>query len=296
MKNAIVRLGVVGLDGHGSVFIKETNSPSSDFGARVVAAQPIPSVMVTQEVLAKNVEETQNLGIEIVSDPKELASKVDGILILHDDGSKHLDIFGNYAEFGKPVFIDKPLEVSTAKALELVSLCKKYSCPVFSASALRFAPETIKAKNDETSGPVVLAMTYAPFMRHESMPGWIYYAIHAVEQLYALMGSGCKQVRCISDDSGAVAIGIWADGRSGIARAMSKGPHGYGLTVWREKAVYTSNIKIDAIYAGLLRSIVGFVKSGSSRVSLDESVEVIGFLEAANESMARGGSPVQVEN
>ena len=295
MKNKVIRLGVVGLDGHGPVFAKEVNSPGKDLGARVVAAMPVPSIMVTEEVLAKNVAETRNLDVEIVDEPEQLASRVDGVLILHDDGSKHLDLFRRFVDFGKPIFVDKPLEVTAAKARELADLCRVNQCPVFTASALRFCPEVQEVLGHCEDGSIISAMTYSPYLLHPAMPGWIYYAIHAIEQLYTLMGATCKEVRCFPSGSGAVAIGTWRDGRTGIAKAMSQGPHTYGFTVWSEKKVYTKMVNVDTIYSGLLSSIIDFVKTRSSPISMDESVEVIGFLEAANASMVQCGKAVKVK-
>ena len=295
MKGEMIRLGVVGLDGHGPVFAKEVNSPGKDFGAKVVAAMPVPSIMVTEEVLAKNIEETRKLGVEIVDEPEKLASMVDGVLILHDDGSKHLDLFKRFVDFGKPIFIDKPLETTSAKARELTEICRARNCPSFTASALRFCPETQEVLSSCESGSIISAMTYSPYMLHPAMPGWVYYAIHAVEQLYTLMGPRCKEVRCFPSDSGPVAIGTWQDGRMGISRAMSQGPHAYGLTIWTSKDVHTTTVNIDTIYSGLLKNVIDFVKTKSSPVSMDESVEVIGFLQAANESMAQDGKTVTIK-
>ena len=292
MKAKVIQLGVVGLDGHGPVFAKEVNSSGSDYGARVIAAMPVRSAMVTEEVLAGNIEKTRDLGIEIVDEPKKLASEVDGVLILHDDGSQHLDLLKRFVNFSKPIFIDKPIEVTSAKARELAELCRAAHCPVFTASALRFCPETQEILKRCEAGSVISAMTYSPYLLSATMPGWIYYAIHAVEHLYALMGPGCTEVRCISSESGPVAVGTWQDGRTGIARAMSQGPHAYGFTVWSDKDAYAASINVDTIYSGLLKNIIGFVKTQSSPVPIDESVEVIGFLQAANKSMAKDGGTI----
>ncbi len=113
MKDGIIRLGVVGLDGHGPVFTKEVNSPDSDLAGRVVAAMPVPSAMVSEEVLAKNIDETRNLDVEIVDEPEKLASIVDGVLILHDDGSKHLELFKEFVKTkASPVSMDESVEVT----------------------------------------------------------------------------------------------------------------------------------------------------------------------------------------
>ena len=295
MNSDVIQLGIVGLDGHGPVFAKEVNSPGADYGAKVIAAMPVPSVMVSQEVLANNVEETHKLGIEIVDEPEKLASGVDGLLILHDDGSRHLDLLKRFVNCGKPVFVDKPLEVTAAKARELAELCRANQCPVFTASALRFCPEVQEILTRCEAGGIISAMSYSPYFARPTMPGWIYYAIHAVEHLYALMGPDCREVHCIASDSGPVAIGTWQDGRMGIAKAMSQGPPAYGFTVWSDKDIHAVSVNVDTIYSGLLKSIMDFVKTGSSPVSIDESVEVIGFLQAANESMAQSGKTVTIK-
>ena len=103
MNSAVLKLGVVGLDGHGPVFTNVVNGSDPMLpGARVVAAMPVPTVMILEDALARNVEKTRALGVEIVEDPAQLANRVDGILILHDDGSKHLELASRFAGMGKP--------------------------------------------------------------------------------------------------------------------------------------------------------------------------------------------------
>jgi len=168
------------------------NGPDSKLeGARVTVATPAPSVMISEEALAERVETVRSLGVEIVEDPEELASKCDAIQILHDDGSKHLELAERFAGFGKPMFVDKPFEVTVEKARRLAEVCRANGCAMFSASSLRFSPEITKVIDDEGGGAIVSAMTYSPYNEKPTMPGWIYYGVHAVEPLYALMGPGC---------------------------------------------------------------------------------------------------------
>ncbi|MDD2707278.1 MAG: Gfo/Idh/MocA family oxidoreductase [Verrucomicrobiae bacterium] len=295
MKKKILKLGVVGLDGHGPVFTQVVNGrmPAIE-GLRVTAAMPIPSVMIPRKQLAAHVETVRKLGVAIMDDPAELAAAVDGILILHDDGSKHLELARMFAGKGKPLFVDKPFEVSAGKAKALMDLCRRHECPVFSASSLRFCLEIRKALENRKGGRVLSAMTHAPYILRPTMPGWIYYAIHAVEPLYAALGTGCREVRCVEHAHGPVAIGTWKDGRLGVARAVRKGFHGFGFTVWREKCTETSMVDPGKIYPELLKRIKNFIETGKSPVPAAESVEVIAFMEAANKSMAKGGAPVKV--
>ena len=293
MSGHVMKLGIVGLDGHGPAFAALLNGPEPKVeGARVVAAMPIPSVMIPEDALAENVERTRELSVRIVDDPAELAETADGILILHDDGSRHLELTKLFADRGKPLFVDKPLEASCAAARELVEVCREEGCPLFSASSLRFSVEIQACLADEEGGPVRSAMTYSPYKDKPTMPGWFYYGVHSVEPLFTLMGRGCRQVRCVVSDTGPVAVSVWGDGRLGIARGTVGGLHGYGFTAWREKTTDTTTVSGATLYVELLKRIKRFFETGKAPVDPGESLEVVAFMEAANESMARGGRTV----
>ncbi|MFA6568906.1 MAG: Gfo/Idh/MocA family oxidoreductase, partial [Victivallales bacterium] len=241
-----LNLAVFGLDGHGMVFTHEVNTRMTN--ARVLKAMPYPTEMIDEKQLAANIESTRNDGIEIVEDIVRLTKDVDGVLVLQDDGSQHLEMARQLVSCGKPVYVDKPIEVTAAKAQELVELYQKHNCPLFSGSALRYTPEIKAVKADTESGAILGAMTWSPFMQNPRMPGWIYYAIHAVEPLFEFLGPGCVHVQCVPGQYGPTAIGRWADGRTGIARATAGGVHGYGFTVWREKKTVTATVAMETIY------------------------------------------------
>lgn len=279
----IIKLAVFGLDGHGPGFTHQVNTLMSN--ARVVKAMPYPTAMIDEKQLAVNIESTRKDGVEIVEELAQLTKDVDGILVLQDDGSQHLEMARQLVSYGKPVYVDKPIEVTAAKAQELVELYRRHSCPLFSGSALRYTPEMKAVKADTEAGAILGAMTWSPFMQNNRMPGWIYYAIHAVEPLFELMGPGCEDVRCVPGQYGPTAIGRWADGRTGIARATSGGVHGYGFTVWHEKKTSTTTVAMDTIYQGLLDAIVGFFRTGVAPTPIENEVEVISFMEKANADM-----------
>ncbi|MFA6715582.1 MAG: Gfo/Idh/MocA family oxidoreductase [Victivallales bacterium] len=279
----MIRLGVFGLDGHGPVFAHEVNSKMT--GARVVKAMPYPTVMINKQKLADNIESARSDGVKIVENIEELEKNVDGILVLQDDGSQHLEMARQLAAFGKPVYVDKPIEVTATAARELVDVYRKHNCPLFSGSALRYTPEIKAVKADTEAGTILGAMTWSPFMLNPRMPGWIYYAIHAVEPLFELLGPDCVDVQCIPGQYGPTAIGQWADGRTGIARATTDGVHGYGFTVWREKKTVTTTVAMDTIYQGLLEAIIEFFRTGIAPTPVKNEVEVISFMERANAGM-----------
>lgn len=295
MNTRPLRLGIVGLDGHGPVFAGIINGPTPPVdGMRVVAAMPVPSAMITEDRLRENVEKTRALGIEIVDEPDALAKRADGILILHDDGSRHAELAALFAARGRPLFVDKPLEATAEAARRLVDGCRRAGCPLFSASSLRFSLELQQCLSQDAMRPVVMALASSPYTTRPTMPGWVYYGVHAVEPLYQIMGPGCAEVRCMGGASGPLAVGTWADGRTGIARGCVGMAHDYRFAIWSAGAVAAHVVDGAHIYPELLRRIRDFVRTGRSPVDPAESAEVIAFMVAANRSLEEGSRSVSL--
>lgn len=294
MSEEPIRLGIAGLDGHGLTFTSQINERTAELGMRIVTALPLPTRMMSAETLAERVEATEANGARIVDSPEALAEDVDGLLCLADDGSAHLETAERLVGLGKPLFVDKPFEATRETAEALAALCEGAGCPVFSASALRYTPELQAVKERCAEERIVSAMVYSPYNEQATMPGWIYYGVHAVEPLFELMGGGCASVRCVRGAAGPVAVGRWRDGRIGMAHALTRGAHDYGFAVWGEASTAVREVEKVGIYDGLFRKIAGFMSTGESPVPPAQSVEAVAFMEAANRSMNEDGREVEL--
>ena len=111
--------------------------------------------------------------------------------------------------------------------------------------------------------------------------------------LYAAMGPGCQTVVRTHTVDADLVTGVWSDGRTGTVRGNRNGTSQSGLTVFGTKGVAVK--AAGHSYAPLLREIVGFFKTGISPVPAEEAIEVLAFMEAADESKRRGGQPVAIE-
>jgi hypothetical protein len=118
-------------------------------------------------------------------------------------------------------------------------------------------------------------------------PELFWYGIHGVETLFTIMGPGCKTVTRVAPDK---AIGVWKDGRQGIFLAKD----GYGATV--EGTQKSGDAGTYGGYAPLVVEIVKFFKTGKPPVSAEETLEILAFMEAAEQSKHQGGAPVSIED
>src|SRR5579863_1671434 len=260
--SAEIRLGIIGTDtSHVIAFTQMLNdSTSPDYipGARVVAAYKggSPDVESSYKRVDKFAEELRTKWkVELVSDIPTLCRKVDGVLLESGDGRVHLAQIKPVISAGKPVFIDKPLASTLDDAREIARLAKAAGVPWFSASSLRFADIATSLKfSDITS-----AITWGPGPlepHHQLDLSW--YAIHAVELLYTLMGTGCEEVtRTYTPDSDVV-VGKWKGGRLGTVQTLRPYGH-FGAVVFRpDQKVNQSDAKASDSYHPLVVEIVKF--------------------------------------
>ena len=295
---ADLRVGVIGTDtSHVPAFAKLLNSdasaPDHIAGARVVAAykggsKDIESSIGRVEQFAEEIK--TKYGVEIVPDIATLLSKVDVVLLSSVDGRVHLEQARPVIAAHKALFIDKPLAATLEDAREIARLAKAAGVPWFSSSSLRFGAIGSAMKLPDLTG----AMTWGPgpFEEHHPMDlAW--YAIHAVETLYTIMGTGCESVTRITGKDADVMVGRWKDGRIGTVNAVR--PYSdYGAVAFRGRETVESHPKAGAAtdYRPLVLEIVKFFQTGQPPVSNAETLEIFAFMDAAQRSKEQGGKPV----
>jgi predicted dehydrogenase len=305
---APIRIGLIGTDtSHAGAFTQLWNDASrADHvpGARVVAAFKggSPDVVASASRIEKFTAELRDKWkIEIVDSIEELVRRVDAVIIHSVDGRVHLAQARPVLAAKKPLFIDKPLTASTKDALELARLARESGTPVFSSSSLRYN-ETVQAiKGDPRVQEIKGAITWGPATLEPHHPDLFWYGVHAVEMLYTFMGPGCQRVTRTHTEGADVVVGEWKDGRIGLVRAIRDGASAYGQVVFGPKAVVSaapetaaSNPKRSS-YHGLVQQIVEFFRTGKAPVPIDETVEIMAFMEAADVSKSRNGAPVALE-
>ena len=297
-----IRLGMIGLDtSHCIEFTKIFNDPSNPQyipGFRVVAAYKggSPDIDASRNrVDGFTAELRDKWKIKIVEDIPTLCTMVDAVLEESLDGRKHLAEVRPVLAAGKPVFIDKPMADSYHDASEIARLAKQAGVPWFSSSSLRFWEETDRLKTTSEAGGIVGCDVYGPCPIQPQQPDLMWYGVHAIEALYAIMGTGCETVTRVNTADTDVVIGKWRDGRIGVMRGIRKGTHDYGITLYGAQAVLRSRWRSET-YRPLLIQIANFFRTRVPPVKPDETLEIIAFMEAADVSKTRGGCPVQLRD
>jgi predicted dehydrogenase len=296
---ADLRIGIIGCDtSHVTAFTETLNNPKAKghiAGGKVVAAYKGGSQDIVKESwdrvpgYAKTLQE--KYGVKIYDTIEELCQNVDAVMLESIDGRPHLDQVKPVLKARKPVFIDKPMAGSLRDVLEIFRLAEEARVPVFSSSGLRFARANQEVRNGSI-GKVTYAETYGPCEIEPHHPDLFWYGVHGVEALFTVMGTGCETVQRGTTTNGTIeVVGTWSGGRKGIFRADSKGFHGLAKGEKGEAPVGS----FDG-YVPLVAAIMKFFETGVAPVQPKETIEIIAFMEAADESKREGGAPVRIKD
>ena len=269
---AELKVGMIGLDtSHVSAFVKLLNDPTNEFhvpGVRVVKAFPGGSTKFSSSInrVEGFTNELREKGIEIVDSIEDLAG-LDAYFLESVDGDQHLEQFKVLANFGKPVYIDKPLACNYDEAKEIVALAKEKNVPLMSCSSLRWALGICDLKQEEDT-QVYACQAFGPMNLLDDYRDYFWYGIHSTEILFAMMGSILGNRN-----------GVWEFGCT------------ITTNVHQRQAVASGAIPY---YSMMLKQIVPFFQTGVSPIDIEESLNIIAFLEAASRSRAAGGALIKV--
>ena len=191
-----------------------------------------------------------------------LCAKVDAILLESNDGRKHLPQAKQVIAAHKPMFIDKPLASTLEDAREIAQLAREAGVPFFSSSSARFAGIATAMKFPDSQGAIVWGP--GPLEPHHYLDlSW--YAIHPIELLYTLMGTGCEEVTRMAPR---IPTKWWAAGRAAgsvasapTVRTASKGRWSSARTIG---SVQSDKTMMEG-YGPLLHEIVKFFQTAGRR-------------------------------
>jgi hypothetical protein len=279
----MLNIGIVGLDSsHAVSFSRYFNADEGKALGRVVAAWPGGSSDVSLSagrVVGFTSHVRDSYQVEIMPRIADVAAKCDAILLLSMDARRHPAQFAEIAEYGRPVYINKPLATSSSDARTIAALAKCRHIRWLSASMLRCVDlGTAKCSRAEVT---------CPLWFDESNPGWFWYGIHGIELLYAAMGGGVASVSVRSVRARELLVARWHDGRSGIVRGMLRNDVNYAISL---DGGPTQILPLPA--RKFEEATARFLNGEAAPVQNEETLEIIRCIEAANESRARAGREV----
>ncbi len=323
-----VRVGILGLDNYqGLAYAELFNNPKAEgdlAGVHVVAAYPIGSDDYPESavLMARWKETFARFGsgaekgpmkdyhpVAMVDSIDELLARCDAVMIMSLDGRLHLKQAEPVLKAGKRLYIGRPLASSLADAVAILKLAAKTGTQCFSSSQHRFSPGFIGMRDHPEVGKVLGCDVYGGYDVKAPEADAFIRPLHSIETLYTIMGPGVQSVSCSSSPLAESFTLVWKDGRIGTYRGIKEGKVKYSATVFGDLGVSTAGIYGHGVptqgivplkdkymgYEGIAHEMAKFFKGGPPPVAASETLEIFAVLQAAEQSEAHGGIPVNVE-
>lgn len=228
----------------------------------------------------------------VASSPEEMAAMVDGVLILCEKNvTDHGKMAPFFLERHVPVYVDKPFAATVEDALDIVWAARRFNTPVLSCSARRFDPLVVggAALLRKESKGLFSAYVFSDW-RYERM---LWYGVHAVEVLFAVLGPDVVAVREMGDARHRMIRLTYRDGLVAVVDLPYEIGVGTSVVVFGKRDAhhpywYLGTGRTQVFFVGLLERIGAMIQSGCSPVPYNEMVHVIRVLNAAEQSLAEG--------
>ncbi len=286
-----IKVAAIGLDtSHTAEFTKrfqDSACPKEDRveGVRVISCMRFETPFQNKEGLDKRQKQLEEWGVLVTESFDEAVKGADALMLEINDAALHLEYFKKAALLGKPIYLDKPLADNAENGREILKIAAEKKLKVFSTSSLRYDSGLISA-SAKIPEPLFAHM-YGPLGKAASGSSIVWYGVHAFEMLVRAMGKGAGKVSAVKTDSGAVITVQYSGKRRGVVE-LNEGAWVYGGDLRLNDKAEPFVVDSGKLYTNLCNKIAGFLKTGVSPVPLEDTMEVMALLDAAERASVSG--------
>ncbi|MFA5858105.1 MAG: Gfo/Idh/MocA family oxidoreductase [Elusimicrobiota bacterium] len=257
-----------------------------------------------EETVSNNVDITawcKNNKVEKLLTPEEVVEKSDYLMVLSPNNpERHWDLCEKALSSGKPVYVDKTFALDVKMAKKLIALAEKNNTPMFSTSALRYSVELESFINNVKKEKVI------PFVSTRGPNEWCVYAIHQIEMMVMLIGTGAKRVmRTGAGNAVVMNIDYGDDKRSAVANCILGTTKIDAQTFGQDfelSAMFDTGgacgiprIDVGKCFLRLIDDICDFYETRKIKVPHEQTLEVMRIIDAGNRANEKPYTWVEVE-
>jgi len=283
----MLSIGLLGSDNsHAERFSELLNCPDHpnylpDADARIVA--------IWGQDAARTTEAAANGKIEtIVDEPTAMLGQVDAVICVTRHGGRHLNLVRPYLEAGVPVFVDKPLATEPEDARAIVALAEKHGTPFTSYSTVRFSHDTLAfVQKARELGGVRVGVYSGPATRRNIYGGVIFYAVHSIELMLTVQGTGIEWVQAMEgpavDEAGngnMTAICAWPDGATATLELTVDAQYSFHALALGREGSQSTRLDISDCYREGMKRILPVLRGNKSDQTDAQSVPTAQMIEA----------------
>lgn len=221
----------------------------------------------------------------VVTKPEDMIGYIDAVICATDIGAEHVERCKPFVEAGIPIFIDKPL-TDNEEDLQTIVGWVEQGAHIMSSSSLRYN-KSLEIYYDRHYELGKLRYILSPMAKY-----WETYGMHAVEQIYPLLGSGFEWVQNVGTYEKPM-VHLHHKNGCDVDIPMGYGFQSNGVTIMGEYGCKTV-ADTDSFYAfkKQLEMFVQYLRTGEADHSFDDTIEMTKIIIAGIRSRQEGGRRV----
>lgn len=229
----------------------------------------------------------KNNNVALAASIEELVDKCDSIVVLSPDNPEmHLELSQIPLASGKPVYIDKTFAPDLASATAMFDRAAQYNTPMYSTSALRYAPELTGYKGPGTLGEDITLVASKGAGHYEN------YLVHQLEMVVKCIGLGAKRAICNVAGEAPMIVYEYSDGRNAIVHCLPWVD--FHLELLTKDGAGTSIPISSDFWPAFIDDMLSFFITKQPPVSREETCEVISMVEAGIKAIKSPGQWVDL--
>lgn len=238
---------------------------------------PNPDGLTTDAWCEKN-------GIMRLSTIDKVIEKADCLIVLSPDyPERHPELCDKPLRSGKRVYVDKTFALSKDAAQKLVDIAEDSGTPFFSSSSLRFADELKDVDRDGIC-----------FINSRGPGDFDTYSIHQIEPIVMLMGSDAKRLMQIGSGPHATTVIEFSGGRRAVMTHYGWTGVDFNLNVSYEGGGTKIIPAMSNYFPNFIGELCDFFTTGEIKAQHDETVAIMGIIEAGNRALSTPGIWVEI--
>ncbi len=226
----------------------------------------------------------EKFGVTRLDTIDEVVERSDCLIVLSPDfPERHWDLCQKPLRSGKRVYVDKTFAPSKEIAEKLVAIAQESGTPFFSSSALRFSTELGDVERDNIV-----------FINSRGPGNFDTYSIHQIEPIVIMMGSDVKRIMSVgSGKYESMVIEFEGDRRAVMSHYGWTGVD-FNMTVNYADGKTKLLPKLSDYFPSFMRELCDFFMTGDIKAKHDETVAIMGIIEAGNKALSSPGKWIEV--
>lgn len=264
----------------------------------------------------------ERYGMKRAGSIEELIADSDYLIILSPDHPEHHERLSQLAlQAGRPIYMDKTFSPDLASGVRMFELAEAHGTPMFSCSSLRYAAELVphwqgaggahgvsgdsgSVQGDDggvygaggagAAGDRMRATDAVEFMAVAGPGEFSNYAVHQLEMIVAVMGTGAQRVKSLSTPNGRLLVYEYADGCQATMRQMMDEP--FQATLQKRDGSSVRIPEATRFFDALMDQILTFFATGQPPVPRAETLEIMAMLEAGRSALEQRDTWVALDS